>query len=125
MAKSVSNDALWEKLSEMDKKFEKCIVMQESQTAAQEQEGNTPGFEDVKDVIIAEIRQQTALQNRGNESNFQANTQNVEVLKKNILLAVKHSRETKEQLKNYFESRKRIRKATLTSGYLRLEKRLW
>ncbi|MBB4034794.1 hypothetical protein GGR21_000681 [Dysgonomonas hofstadii] len=110
MAQTVSNDALWEKLSEIDKKFEKFIVMQESQAVAQEQNRSTPGFEEAKDVIIAEIREQVALLSRHNNDHFGANRQNIEVLNKNILLAVKHSIETKDQLKTDMESLKEDKK---------------
>lgn len=106
MAQSVSNDALWVKLSEIDQKLEKFILMQGSQAAVQEQDKYTLGFEETKDAIFAEIRQQVALLGRHNDDHFGANRQNIEVLNKNILQAVKHCRETKEQLKTDMESRK-------------------
>ncbi|HBL34636.1 MAG TPA: hypothetical protein DDZ96_12605 [Porphyromonadaceae bacterium] len=106
MAQTVSNDALWEKLSEIDRKFEKFIVMQESQAAAQEQNENMPGLEKARDTIITEIRQQITLLDKHNDSNFGANRQNIEILNKNILSAIKHTREVNDQLKTYIESQK-------------------
>ncbi|MDR1501017.1 MAG: hypothetical protein LBT43_00990 [Prevotella sp.] len=111
MAQSVSNDALWVKLSEIDQKLEKFILMQGSQAATQEQNGNTPDLAEAKDAIITEIRQQIALQDRHNDAHFGTNSQNLEVLNKNILLAIKDCQETKEQLKTDMESQ-RVNKAT-------------
>lgn len=111
MAQSVSNDALWEKLAEIDKKLEKFILMQGSQAATQEQNGNTPNLAEAKDAIITEIRLQIALLDRHNDAHFGTNSQNLEVLNKNILLAIKDCQETKEQLKTDMESQ-RVNKAT-------------
>ena len=122
MAQTVSNDALWEKLSEIDRKFDKCIVMQESQAAVQEQDGNTPNLEEVKDTIIAEIRQQTALLDRRNDDHFGTNTQNMEVLNKNLLSAVKYSRETKEQLKMDMESLKKNKESYFNFRLFKIRK---
>lgn len=122
MAQTVSNDALWEKLSEIDKKFEKFIVMQESQAVAQEQGRNILDLEEAKDAIITEIRQQAGVQDKRNESNFGTNRQNIEVLNKNILLAIKHSRETKDQLKTDIESQKEDKKTYFNFKLFRVRK---
>lgn len=48
MAQSVSNEALWVKLSEMDKKLDKLSKEQESTVPAQEPAGNKPDFTGIK-----------------------------------------------------------------------------
>ena len=96
--------------------------MQESQAAAQEQDGNIPDIEEVKDVIITEIRQQATLLGRHNDSNFGANRQNIEMLNKNILLAVKHARETKERFKTDMESRKEDKKSFFNFRLFKIRK---
>ena len=104
MVQSVSNDALWEKLSEMEKKLDGLAVMQKSQDIAGEKDENMSGFDGAKDAIITEIRQQTALLGKHNDSNFGANRENIQLLNKNILLVSKHIRETEDRLKIYVES---------------------
>lgn len=55
MAQSVSNDALWEKLSEVDKKLEKLSEMQKLSNLSDEQAIIKPDFQKEKDEIISKL----------------------------------------------------------------------
>jgi len=65
MSKSVSNDALWEKLSEISE-----------QLSCRKQAGNTPGFSDIKDKIFAEIERQATKLGKHYDLNHKANADN-------------------------------------------------
>lgn len=84
MAQSVSNDALWEKLSEVDKKLEKLVITQESLIP----EENMPKIKidsgTIKEEIITEIKEQAHKLGKHADSHFGANTQNVQMLDENI-----------------------------------------
>ena len=55
MAQSVSNDALWEKLSEVDKKLEKLSETQKSSTLSDKQSVIEPDFQKEKEEIISKL----------------------------------------------------------------------
>lgn len=55
MAQSVSNDALWEKLSEVDKKLEKFFEMQKSSNLRDEQAIIKPDFQKGKDEVVSKL----------------------------------------------------------------------
>lgn len=55
MAQSVSNDALWEKLSEVDKKLEKLSEMQKISNLDNEQAFIKPDFQKEKDEIVSKL----------------------------------------------------------------------
>ena len=55
MAQSVSNDALWEKLSEVDQKLEKLSEMQKSSNLRDEQAIIKPDFQKEKDEIVSKL----------------------------------------------------------------------
>ena len=55
MAQSVSNDALWEKLSEVDLKLEKLSEMQKSSNLRDEQAIIKPDFQKEKDEIVSKL----------------------------------------------------------------------
>lgn len=55
MAQSVSNDALWEKLSEVDKKLEKLSEMQKSSNLRDEQAIIKPDSQKEKDEIVSKL----------------------------------------------------------------------
>ena len=61
MAQSVSNDALWEKLSEMNRKPDKLSEVQRSPVLNREQTEIIPYFIKVKEEIMTEIKAQASL----------------------------------------------------------------
>ena len=65
MSKLVSNDALWEKLSEISE-----------QLSSHKQVGDTPDFSDMKDKIFAEIERQTTKLGKHYDLNHKANADN-------------------------------------------------
>ncbi len=85
MAQSVSNDALWEKLLEMDRKLDRFSNIHHPVVPEQEQAGIKPDVTVVKDEIITEIKAQAYILGKHNDSNFAANGQNMEMLNGNIL----------------------------------------
>jgi len=93
MSKSVSNDALWEKLSEISK-----------QLSSHKQVGNTPDFSDMKDKIFAEIERQTTklgkhydLNHRANADNWTVTDENVRKIFNIVSRIRKQQKETAEQ----------------------------
>lgn len=55
MSKSVSNDALWEKLSEIEETINECLKEQKAPVQAQEQRDLTPEIKATKDEIIEKL----------------------------------------------------------------------
>jgi len=55
MSKSVSNDALWEKLSEIEEKINQSLMKQKAAVQAQEQRDLTPEIKATKDEIIEKL----------------------------------------------------------------------
>lgn len=73
MSKSVSNDALWEKLSEITE-----------QLKGSKQAENAPDFSGVKDEIIAEIERQATKLGKHYDLNFEASKENWTVANENM-----------------------------------------
>lgn len=93
MSKSVSNDALWEKLSEISEQLNRS-----------KQAENAPDFSEMKDEIFAEIERQTTKIGKHYDFNFKANQDNWKVMDENITKVLgivsrirKQQRETAEQ----------------------------
>lgn len=84
MAQAVSNDALWEKLSEVDKKLEKLVITQESLIPEENMPEIKIDFGTTKEGIIAEIKEQAHKLGKHADSHFGANTQNMQMLDENI-----------------------------------------
>jgi len=78
MAQTVSNDALWQKLSEMDKKLNKLSEVRESPEIISD-------FKEVKEGITTEIKAQASLLGKHSDINFEANKKIIQKLKGNIL----------------------------------------
>jgi hypothetical protein len=132
MAQSVSNDALWEKLSVVDKKLEKLSVTQKALIPEENQPEIKIDLEDTKDEIITEIKEQAHKLGKHADSNFEANKKNIEILDENIRKVLstvvrirKQQRETvepeKEDKGEYFNFRFfKIRKSPLVIAILGL-----
>jgi len=84
MAQSVSNDALWVKLSEMDKKLDTLSEVQKPAVPTQEQAGNKPDFTAVKEEIITKINAEIIRFGRSNDSHFDANKKNIGAITETI-----------------------------------------
>lgn len=100
MAQSVSNDALWEKLSEVDKKLEKRVITQESLIPEENMPEIKIDFGTTKEGIIAEIKEQAHKLGKHADSHFGANTQNIQMLDENIrkiLNVVAHIRKQQKE----------------------------
>jgi hypothetical protein len=84
MSKSVSNDALWEKLSEVSLQLNYLSAAQKPQDLSSEQAEKSPDLGRIKAEIIAEIEEQGKLLGMHSDINFKANEQNVKVIDENI-----------------------------------------
>lgn len=84
MAQSVSNEALWVKLSEMDKKLDNFSAEQKSPVPTQETPENKPDFTEVKDGIVKEIKDEVRILGWSSDSHFKANTRNIEAITETI-----------------------------------------
>jgi hypothetical protein len=82
MAQSVSNDALWEKLSEVDKKLEKLSEMQKSSNLRDEQVIVKPDFQKEKDEIISKLEKYIQGQGTHCDSHFKVIHKDIELLEK-------------------------------------------
>ncbi len=85
MAQAVSNDALWVKLSEMDKKLDEFPVKQKSPVPTQEPVENKFDFEKAKREIIVEVKKELGSLERHYDDNFKAKKQDIGILNGNIL----------------------------------------
>jgi len=77
MAQSVSNDALWEKLLEIDKKIDKSVP-------EQEQVDITAEIKSLKNEILVELEMRANLLGTHSQSHFDANRQNIIALGDNV-----------------------------------------
>ena len=78
MAQTVSNDALWEKLKEMDEKLDMLSEVRESPEIISD-------FKEVKEEITSEIKAQASLLGKHSDINFEANKKIIQILNGNIL----------------------------------------
>ncbi len=85
MAKTISNDAIWEKLSEIDEKLEKIVLKQKSFSPKQEEVDNEPPSNGIKDEIITQIKADIRILGLSNDSHFEANLKNITTLNNNVL----------------------------------------
>jgi hypothetical protein len=85
MAQSVTNEALWVKLLEIDKKLDKHSVEQETPVSTQEPAENKPDFTAVKEEIITEIKVQSGSLYRHYDDIFKAANQDIKTVNGNIL----------------------------------------
>lgn len=88
MAQSVSNDALWQKLSEMDKRLENLSIQKSLISPISEQMENTD-IKDVKDEIITQIKEQASLIGKHSDINFETDRKNIKIVNNNILRVLK------------------------------------
>lgn len=92
MAQSVSNDALWEKLSEMDKKFEELIKS------------------DIHTLALS------------NDSHFEANKKNIQMLNENILKTWKAVTIIRKQQRAFNEPKKEDVKSYFNFKFFKVRK---
>lgn len=83
MAQSVSNDALWEKLAEVDKKLEKLSEIQKLSTLRDEQVIIKPDFQKEKDEIISKLEKYIQGLGTHCDSHFKVIHKDIEQLEKN------------------------------------------
>ncbi|WP_185154995.1 hypothetical protein [Dysgonomonas sp. HDW5B] len=139
MGNNISNDALWEKLSEMAEKMDQLSIAQKSLPPQENQTKIKPDLGELKDDIITKVRAQMDLLGRHSQSHFDANRTNIIALGEEIrkILNVvsyirKHQKETevqpqpdnKEQVKDetiYFNFRFfQVRKSSVVIAVLAL-----
>ncbi len=77
MAKTVSNDALWEKLSEISEQLNRLSTEQKTQITSKDKAENCTELKVAKDLLIAEIKQQSYLLSKHGDSNYKAINQNI------------------------------------------------
>ena len=91
MAQSVTNDALWEKLSAIDRTLNELTKTHKSSAQTPEQVG-------LKDEIIGSIKENTHILDLSNNSHFEENKKNVAIVNKNILLGLKQITDIQERI---------------------------
>lgn len=106
MTQSVSNDALWLKLSEVDEKLDKFLIEQKPSVPIQESAVNKPDFTGVKEEIITKINAEIVRLGRSSDSHFEVNKKNAGVINENILKTFKQVGDIRKQLAIYSESQK-------------------
>ncbi|NDV78976.1 hypothetical protein [Dysgonomonas sp. 511] len=79
MAKTISNDAIWEKLSEIDEKLNNVLDKQ--------QQDNVPvNIQPLSnDEVLASIKEYAFILGKSNDSHFEANLKNITTLNNNVL----------------------------------------
>jgi len=100
MAQTVSNDALWEKLSEIEKKIDSCITRQNTPALSPKQIDITSEIKALNDKILIEIDAKACLLGAHSQSHFEANRENIislsESLRK-IFNVVSHIRKQQKE----------------------------
>jgi hypothetical protein len=118
MSKSVSNDALWEKLSEIDKKLEQLSKPQKTGEPVHAKEN-------LKEKMIAEIKSEIHKLCQSNESHFDVNRQNVHRMNGNIIEVFKHVSVTMQLLDELIDSVQAVKedkKAFLSFRFFKIRK---
>lgn len=82
MAQSVSNDALWEKLSEVDKKLERLSDVQKTSNLGNEQAIIKSDFQKEKDEIVSKLEKYIQGLGTHCDSHFNVIHKNIELLEK-------------------------------------------
>lgn len=103
MANSVSNDALWEKLSEISE-----------QIKSGKQVESTPDFSEIAEAIHA-FRQ-------ANNACFEENKKNISIVNKNILLGLKRVASIQEQVESHAEQDKSDKASYFDLKFFKLRK---
>lgn len=83
MAQSVSNDALWEKLSEVDKKLERLFNTQKPSNLRDKQAIIKPDFQKEKDEIVSKLERYIQGLGTHCDKHFNVIHENIEQLEKN------------------------------------------
>lgn len=84
MAQSVTNEALWVKLSEVEQKLDRLLVEQKSTVPTQEPAGEKPYFTKEKEEIITKINNEISRLGRSSDSHFEANKKNIGAISETI-----------------------------------------
>ena len=95
MAQSVSNDALWEKLSEISEQLNHS-----------KQTENVPDLSGVKDEIVTEIKGDIRILGLSSDSHFKANRENIQMLDENIRKILGIASRIRKQQREAAESQK-------------------
>lgn len=103
MSKSVSNDALWEKLSEINE-----------QLKGSKQAESAPDFSEIAEVIHA-FRQ-------SNNACFEENKKNISIVNKNILLGLKRVASIQEQVESRAEQDKSDKSSYFNFKFFKVRK---
>lgn len=93
MANSVSNDALWGKLSEISEQLNRS-----------KQTEDTPHFSGVKDEIISIIRNEADILGKHNDINFGASNQNWQATDENVTKILRIVSRIRKQQKEFLET---------------------
>ena len=111
MSKSVSNDALWEKLSEVSERLN-----------SGKQKENVLDFSVIKDEIIAEMKERTYLLGKHNDSHFEANGKNIQVMNENIIKVLNVVNRIRKYQKEPIESQKNDRGMYFNFRFFKVKK---
>lgn len=122
MAQSVSNDALWLKLSEMDKKLDNISAEQKTSVSTQELAENKPDFTAVKEETITEIKEQSGSLNRHYDDIFKAANQDVKIVNGNILKVFDVVRWIRKQQRETVESQEEDKGAYFNFRFFKVRK---
>ena len=115
MAQSVSNDALWEKLKEMDKKLSGLASIQKSEAPHQEQAEIKPDLKEVKDEIAAKIKEESSLLGMHSDVNFGTVNKNIELLHGNIGKVFNIVSRIRKQQKELLNRKKQVIHTSISS----------
>ena len=122
MAQSVSNDALWEKLSEMDRKFEGLSATFKSLATSRGQIENIPDFNALRDEIITSIKGNIRILGLSNDSHFEANRKNIQMLNGNILKTWKMATFIRKQQEESNKSQKKVEESCINFRFFKVRK---
>lgn len=111
MAQTVSNDALWEKLSEIEKKLDQLSVIQKSEQSHPSQE-----------ETLASIDEKILRIGLSNDSNLTANKQNFTMLAENMIKILNIVARIRKQQRASVEVKEEDKKDFFTLWFLKVRK---
>jgi len=115
MAQSVTNDALWEKLSEIDKTLNELAKTHKSSTQTLEQVG-------LKDEIISKIEEYAYKLGKKSDMHSDANKQDAKKLTGDLLMLAEMIACISDRQQVYFESQKEDKETYLNFKFFRVKK---
>ncbi|MFT4223525.1 hypothetical protein [Dysgonomonas sp.] len=122
MAQSVTNEALWVKLSEVEQRLDKLLIGQKSLVPTQEPAENKPDLTKVKEDITTKIKDEISILGLSSDLHFEANRKNIEAITEIIQKVWNIVSRIRKQQREAVESPENDKKSYLDFKFFKVRK---